>query len=98
MAATLIVNSATLRSKANELRNLNSRFNSACDELQSQESTMSKMWKGESWNEFHNYFSKNRKEFNDFYQGIQTYIKALEEAADRYERMERQNKTTAKGI
>ena len=43
MAATLIVNSATLRSKANELRNLNNRFNNACNELQSLEHTMSRI-------------------------------------------------------
>ena len=94
--AILQVNSSTLRSKADQLSQLNSSFKNACSTLDSQFSSLSGMWTGDSKKVFQDCYRRNQNEFNDFYKGINDYINALKQAAQRYEEMERRNAEIAK--
>ena len=95
MAGEIKVTTATLKQKADELKQLNSKLKAEIGELQSQESTLNGMWEGESHDAFHKAFSDDIVQMNNFYNAIDQYSKALNQISIEYERAEKANVVTA---
>lgn len=93
--ADIQVTPTQLRSKAQELKVLNQKFKASIETLEQRERSLVSQWKGESRDEFDRVFQQNRNQFNEFYQGIEKYIRVLEDAANAYENAERKNRQTA---
>lgn len=95
MATTIRVTTASLRSKAEELRGLNSRFKNEVSGLNDKETTLASMWEGDAQKVFHNEFQKDKAKFDQFYSGIEKYIERLNATADAYDKAESQNVSIA---
>ena len=90
------VSSQVLRSKANELENLNAQFKSRIEDLKGSERALSASYEAESQKVFHAAFEANCTKFMEFYKGINNYAQALKAEADRYEKAEARNIQIAK--
>ena len=84
MSSTIQVTTATLKNKANELKNLNSA-----------ESSLNGMWEGEAKDAFHKAFSQDITQMHNFYNAIEQYVQKLEQIAAAYEKAEKKNTSTA---
>ena len=93
--AEIKVTSATLRSKAAELKQLNSQFKSAVASLESEETNLKSQWEGEANDAFHNAFSKDKIQMDNFYNAIENYCNSLLSIAEQYEKAENANVATA---
>ena len=91
MAKTITVNTATLRSKAEELKGLNQNFKTQVENLKTQETSLSSMWQGDANTEFHNAFQKDVTQMDNFYHAIQHYVTTLNEIAQKYDATEAKN-------
>lgn len=89
--ATFTVTSNELKTKAEELRNLNQQFKNEVSSLESLEGTLSGMWEGEARDAFHKAFDSDKIQMNNFYNAIETYVMRLEEAAAKYTQVEAAN-------
>lgn len=89
--AEIQVTATQLKSKADELRNLNSSFKSQVGNLEGQEQDLVGMWEGEARNEFHKQFGLDKAQFDEFYQLIEKYCEALITIAAKYEQAEAAN-------
>ncbi len=95
MANNITVNTGTVKSKAQELKTLNSSFNKQVEELKSTESGLNSMWEGEAKTEFHSAFTKDVTQMSNFYNAIEKYVASLEQIVAKYESAESKNVTTA---
>lgn len=95
MASIIRVTTKTLRSKAEELRTLNSKFNSEVTGLNESESRLAGMWEGEAQKVFHAQFQADSEKFKIFFEGINKYIERLIATADAYDKAEAENVSTA---
>ena len=95
MSSTIQVTTATLKNKANELKNLNSKFKSQVENLNSEESSLNGMWEGEAKDAFHKAFSQDITQMHNFYNAIEQYVQKLEQIAAAYEKAEKKNTSTA---
>ena len=86
--AAFMVTSSELKSKANELRNLNAQF-------KSQEGSLVSMWEGEARDAFDMAFKNDKTQMDNFYNLIEQYCAALETIAAKYEAAEARNLSTA---
>ena len=93
--AQIIANTTTIKSKAQELNNMNSRLKMQISSLQSQERTLSGMWEGDSKTAFQQAFNKDVTQMNSFCTAIPKYVQALNEIAAKYEAAERANTNIA---
>ena len=93
--AEIKVTSATLRSKAAELKQLNGQFKSAVGALESEEANLNSQWEGEAHDAFHNAFSKDKVQMDNFYNAIENYCTSLLSIAEQYEKAENANVATA---
>lgn len=93
--AAFQVTSSQLKSKATELRNLNSQFKAQVGNLESQEGNLVSMWEGEARNAFDTAFKNDKGWMDNFYNLIEQYCVALETIAAKYDTAEAQNVTTA---
>ena len=89
------VTAAELRNKAEQLKGLNSRFRSGVDSLQTAEQGLKSMWEGEANETFHNAFTRDKGQMDQFHQVIERYIEALLIIAAKYEEAENRNIATA---
>ena len=89
------VTTATLRTKADELSQLNEQFRNAVNALSEEEQALRTGYEGESSNAFHAAFSKDIIQMNNFYNAIERYVAALQEIASRYETAENTNTSIA---
>ena len=89
------VTSAELRNKADQLKGLNARFRSGVDTLQTTEQGLKSMWEGEANDTFHNAFTRDKGQMDQFHQVIERYIEALLVIAAKYEEAEKRNVATA---
>ena len=96
MANVIQVTPQTLRTKAGELKQMNTRFKQEYEALQNKESSINGMWEGEARNEFHNAFQKDMTQMSNFYNAIAQYVEKLNEIATEYENAEKKNLSTAK--
>ncbi len=95
MAKTFQVSSADLRRAAENLRNINSNFNSQLSQLEAQERQLHGQWEGQAHGDFDRAFQSDKAKFTMFYNGINDYIRALEQAAQQYEIAEDQSRSIA---
>lgn len=93
--AQTIVNSATLKSKASELKNLNNNLKTQISNLTSHESSLNGMWDGDANTAFHNAFQKDVTQMNNFYNAIEKYVSVLQEIAAKYDSAEQSNQNIA---
>lgn len=84
-----------LRSKANELRELNGQFKTQVGNLETQEGSLISMWEGPARDTFDRAFKNDKSQMDNFYNLIEQYCVALENIATRYETAESRNVTTA---
>lgn len=89
------VTSRELRSKASELRQLNSQFKKAVEEMTATEQQLVGMWDGDAKDAFHNAYNNDKSQMDTFYQTIERYCQALENNASKYETAEQKNLNTA---
>lgn len=91
MSSMFRVTSGQLRSIAEQLRAMNQNFKGKVENLTQREQALNGMWEGEARKTFHNAYTKERVQFDNFYKGIEQYIRVLLEAAQEYERTEQTN-------
>jgi len=90
------VTSGELRNKAEEIKNLNSRFKNEVESLRSSEQNLKTMWEGEANDAFHSAFTKDSASMDMFADVVEQYAAALMVIADRYEAAERKNAEIAR--
>jgi len=96
MANNIIVNTATIRNKAGELKTLNNRFRQQVEQLKTQEASLNAMWDGDANDSCHTEFHRDAVQMNNFYNAIEKYVQSLQEIAEVYEAAERRNVQIAK--
>lgn len=89
------VTSATLRSKAEELNQMNEQFKTAVTSLTEEETGLRASYEGESSDAFHAAFTKDITQMNNFYNAIAQYVQKLISIAETYEKAEQANVATA---
>lgn len=93
--AELKVTASQLLSKAEELKNLNSTFNSRANALEETETALAGMWDGEAKEAFHKAFISDRTQMKNFYNAIEQYVSVMEQIAAKYSQAEASNVETA---
>lgn len=93
--AQTIVNSKTLKSKAQELKRLNSNLKTQISNLTTQETSLNRMWDGDANTAFHNAFQNDVTQMNNFYNAIEKYVTVLQEIAAKYDNAEQSNQNVA---
>ena len=91
----IVVTASTLKSQAEELRQLNSTFKSTVSDLETTEGQLNSMWEGEANTAFHNAFTQDKTQMSNFYNAIEVYVDALLNIAAKYEQSESTNTETA---
>lgn len=84
----IIVTSATLRSKAEELNSMNSQFKQAVESLRQEENSLRSQYEGESSDAFHARFTRDAIQMDNFYNAIAQYVQKLQTIAQTYEQAE----------
>lgn len=92
--AEILVTSATVRSKAQELQNLNEQFKAKVSELENQEANLNNMWQGQANDAFHNAFQRDKTQMTNFANLIMQYVSTLLNIASEYEKAETMNTST----
>lgn len=87
------VTTSTLRTKADELNQLNEQFRNAVNALSEEEQALRTGYEGESSNAFHAAFSKDIIQMNNFYNAIAQYVQKLSQIAEAYDKAEAANVT-----
>ena len=80
-----------LKVKVDTLRQLNAQFKSQVGELEATESNLNGMWEGEAKDTFHNAFTSDKTQMNNFYNAVEVYAQRLESIAARYAQAEANN-------
>lgn len=88
MAVKFAVNPQELAKQAQNLQDLNERFKDEVQKMTEKEEALSKMWKGPARDEFHNSYAVDAEKLQKFYNGINQFIKALDDAAKEYATIE----------
>lgn len=89
------VTASELRKKAEELKGLNTRFQSQVETLETCEQALKAMWEGQANNTFHSAFVRDKGQMEGFHGAIEQYIAALIVIAAKYEEAEKRNTATA---
>jgi WXG100 family type VII secretion target len=89
------VTSSTLRSKAEELNQLNEQFRNAVTSLTDEENALRSQYEGESSDAFHSAFTQDTVQMSNFYNAIAQYVQKLTQIAETYEKAEQTNVATA---
>lgn len=77
------ISPAQVRTKAEELRNINAAFKSKTEALEASEGTLAMKWEGDSKRAFHESFLKDKANMDEFYNAIEQYCVTLENIAIR---------------
>ncbi len=89
------VTTTQMKRQVEQLRSDNSRLKQKIADLRSQEISLSRMWDGEANDAFHNAFTSDAQQMDNFYNTIQDYASKLEQIIANYEKAENANKNTA---
>ncbi len=89
------VTASELKKKAEELKGLNTRFQSQVESLTNCEQTLKTMWEGQANETFHTAFIRDKGQMDGFHSAVEQYIAALLVIAAKYEEAEARNTTTA---
>ena len=90
--AQIMVTASEVHKSAEQLRNLNSQFQTKLDSLVSRESALVSKWEGDAREAFHSAFNSDKAKMDQFHQVIDEYAIALDQIATNYENAE--GKTT----
>ncbi len=93
--ALIQVNSSTLRSQAEQLRNLNNQLKGQMESLEGTEADLASMWAGDAKDAFHTAFNNDKVQIENFRTLIEQYIVTLENAAQKYDEEEAKNTSIA---
>ena len=93
--AEILTTTAQLRAQAEALRNLNDSFKSSVAQLESTENTLMGMWDGDAKATFHQAFSSDKVQMDNFYNAIANYSYVHEQIAANYDKAEATNANTA---
>jgi len=85
------IDSRQLRSKKEELLNLNRRFMEQKQNLCEKETQLKSMWEGAANESFHTRFMKDAGQMDAFCETIDRYVCVMESIADRYDTAEQKN-------
>ena len=80
-----------LKAKVDTLRQLNAQFKGQVNELEETEAGLNGLWEGEAKETFHNAFTSDRTQMNNFYNAVEVYAQRLESIAQRYAQAEASN-------
>lgn len=89
------VTAATLIQKSQNLSTLNDKFKSEVDNLVTTEESLNAMWDGEANDAFHKAFTNDKTQMMNFYNLIVKYCNALNQIAEKYQKAENANLSTA---
>jgi len=92
--AEILVTSATVKSKAQELQNLTEQFKAKVGELENQEASLNNMWQGQANDAFHNAFQRDKAQMTNFASLMMQYVQTLYNIASEYEKAEAMNTNT----
>ena len=95
MAHTIQATTTQIKSKAEQLKSLNSKFKNQINNLQTAESSLNNMWDGEANDAFHKAFTSDMTQLTNFYNAIEQYVSKLNEIAAAYDKAEATNVSTA---
>lgn len=93
--ATMMVSSQALLTRAQELEDLNNQFKTQTSALEEKEQALKGMYEGDAATEFHNAFSRDKIQMDNFFNCIARYAQVLREIASNIERAEAENKSVA---
>jgi WXG100 family type VII secretion target len=96
MASEIRVTTAQLRSKKEELANMNQKFIDVVKNLEATVHTLDGSWEGEAHDSFYAAFNKDKTQMSNFYNAIKAYVQALESIIAKYEATEQTNTGIAK--
>ena len=88
-------NTGELKSKAAELANLNQKFKTMRQGLETIEAALNGMWEGEARTAFHTAFSKDMIQMNNFATLIEKFVQSLNQIAQKYDTAEMANTNIA---
>ena len=91
MAISLTVRATDLRNTAARLKTLNTQLQNELNTMSQREGSLNGMWDGLANDKFHLAYLHDVKEYQDFIDAIQEYIRALETAAEEYDKAETAN-------
>lgn len=96
MASTEIqVTTATLKAKQSELKNLNKKFNTQLDKMDTTEKELTSMWEGDASKTFHKSYTTDTKKMQQLYKAVEQYCTALTTIINQYEKSESKNVSIA---
>ena len=86
-----VVSVNDLKVKVDTLRQLNAQFKSKVGEMESTEASLNGMWEGGAKEAFHNAFTSDKTQMNNFYNAVEVYAQRLESIVARYAQAEAAN-------
>lgn len=89
--ALIKVTASQLRTQAEQLKALNTRFKETTGKLQDTEVALKAMWDGEANEAFHRAFTSDKVQMDNFYNAVELYVVKLQNIAQKYEQAERTN-------
>ena len=89
--AQIKATASEIRKKAEELRNLNTQFDSKVEELAGDEQNVASKWEGEARDAFHNAFTTDKAKWDQFHTAVEQYAVALDNIAAEDEAKEAAN-------
>ena len=95
--ATIKVNSASMRDKANSFKTVANSIKTFTSEMTAEVEGLKAAWEGESAAETVARFKGLADDFEDIYATIMSYANFLEQAADAYDNVENANTQGAQG-
>lgn len=93
--ATMMISSSLLNARAQELDDLNNQFKTQVSALEEKEQALKAMYEGDAATAFHNAFSRDKIQMDNFFNCIARYAQVLREIAAKLEQTESQNQSIA---
>lgn len=93
--ATTMISSSALVARAQELEDLNNQFKTQVNALEEKEQALKGMYEGDAATEFHNAFSRDKIQMDNFFNCIARYAVVMREIAAKMDQTESENRTIA---
>ena len=91
----VIFNSAQVLARAGELEELNNQFKTQVQSLEEKEQALKAMYEGDAATAFHNAFSRDKIQMDNFFNCIARYAVVLREIAAKMQQAEGENQQLA---
>lgn len=91
----IMMSSAQVAARAQEIDELNAQFKAQVNSLEEKEGSLKSMYEGDAATAFHNAFTRDKVQMDNFYNCIAQYAAVLREIASRMEQAEAINRETA---